>query len=128
LDVEELRGLLSASRGIEKVMGDVLRALYLFSGALWLPELVLELEGLNATLGDTAPSSDEVEDAVKRLARKGYVTLRPGIRATMSAEGQRTVLVSIVRDSDLLKEVSMDPRVIRYRRIWEEVFREEGAT
>ncbi|MCD6340592.1 MAG: hypothetical protein J7L51_01390, partial [Desulfurococcales archaeon] len=104
----DLKELLSAREGMKKIMGDVLRVLYLFSGTLWLPELIVELSGFKETLGEgeDVPKRRKVEDAVNLLNMAGLVSIKPGIRATASSKGEKTILVSLVRKDEVLTELS----------------------
>ncbi len=118
MNVDEV---LRADSGLGKVMGDVLRTLYLCAGALWLPELLAELEGFKSTLGESPYTKEEVEKAVKELKAMGLVEVRPGIRATMEPQGEKTVLISLKRSAEVISSLSSDSRISHYRKIWEEV-------
>ena len=120
--IEDLRNVLSFNEGLGKVMGDVLRVLYLCMGSLWFPELIMELRGFRETLGEEAPSSDEVKRAVNELAKLGLIEMRRGIRATFYREGEETYLISVRRTPEILSELLRDERVRRYRDIWKQVF------
>jgi len=118
----DLKELLSAREGMKKIMGDVLRVLYLFSGTLWLPELIVELSGFKKTLGEgeDVPKRRKIEDAVNLLNMAGLVSIKPGIRATASSKGEKTILISLVRKDEVLTELSMDEKVRKYLQAWKE--------
>ena len=115
--------ILDATEGNEEIMGDILRTLYLFSGTLWLPELIAEMDGFKRTLQEAGVNEEAVKTALKTLSDMGFVTLKPGIRATFSRHGEETVLVSLVRDPQVLEALSRDRKVVEYRRIWREATR-----
>ena len=106
-----LSKVLEAEEGIEKVMGDVLRTLFLFSGALWMPELIGEYEGFVRTLGEEPVGREVLKEAV-------LVDVKPGIRATHFSGGEKTVLISLKRSPEVLAALSTDSRVMRYRSEW----------
>ena len=118
----DLKELLSAREGMKEIMGDVLRVLYLFSGTLWLPELIVELSGFKETLGEggSIPKRSKIEDAVNLLNMAGLVNVKPGIRATASSKGEKTLLISLVRKDEVLAELSMDEKVRKYMQAWKE--------
>ena len=113
-----LSKVLEAEEGLEKVMGDVLRTLFLFSGALWMPELIGEYEGFVRTLGEEPVGKDVLEEAVGKLKDAGLVDVKPGIRATHISGGEKTVLISLKRSPEVLAALSTDSRVMRYRSEW----------
>ena len=115
-----LKEILTARGGLKEIMGDVLRVLYLFSGTLWLPELITELTGFKRTLGEEAdiPKRKKVEDAVNLLNMTGLVSVRPGIRATASSKGEKTFLISLVRKDEVLAHLSSDEKVRKYHQAW----------
>ncbi|MCD6084153.1 MAG: hypothetical protein J7J20_01280 [Desulfurococcales archaeon] len=116
----DLKEVLTARSGLKEVMGDVLRVLYLFSGTLWLPELITELSGFKRTLGEEGgiPKKNKVEDAVNLLNMAGLVSVRPGIRATASSRGEKTLLISLTRRDDVLSHLSSDEKVRKYHQAW----------
>ncbi len=113
-----LSKVLEAEEGIEKVMGDVLRTLFLFSGALWMPELIGEYEGFVRTLGEEPVGREVLKEAVGKLKDAGLVDVKPGIRATHFSGGEKTVLISLKRSPEVLAALSTDSRVMRYRSEW----------
>lgn len=110
--------LLKATEGLESVMADVLRVLYVCMGSLWLSELMSEYRVFVEALGETPASEDEVKKAVNRLGEIGLVSVREGIRATMSREGERTYLVSLKLDSQQLALLRNDSKISKYRDLW----------
>ncbi len=124
----DLKELLSARGGMKEIMGDVLRVLYLFSGTLWLPELIVELSGFKETLGEGGdiPKRKKIEDAVNILNMAGLVSIKPGIRATASSKGEKTILISLTRKDEVLAELSMDEKVRKYLQAWREALGNRG--
>ncbi len=120
-----LNDILSSDKGLGKVMGDILRVLYLCLGSLWLPELMMELRGFRETLGEEAPNIEEVSKALDELHKMGFIERRRGIRATFDREGEETFLISIKRSPEILSALLRDRRVVRYREIWRQVFGQE---
>lgn len=117
----DIRDILSARGGMKEVLGDVLRVLYLFSGTLWLPELISELSGFKETLKEESLiPTKKIEDAVNILNVAGLVSIRPGIRATVSGKGEKTILISLVRNDEVLKALSQDEKVLKYMQAWKE--------
>lgn len=110
--------ILEAEEGEKKVMGDVLRTLYLFAGTLWFPELYSEYVGFVRTLGEEPVDTKVLERAVKQLSESGLVDVRPGIRATASPEGEETYLVSLQKSALLRQKLSADNRVRKYMNEW----------
>lgn len=113
-----LSKVLEAEEGIEKVMGDILRTLFLFSGALWMPELIGEYEGFVRTLGEEPVAKEVLEEALGKLKDAGLVDVKPGIRATHLSGGEKTVLISLKRSPEVLATLSTDSRVMMYRSEW----------
>ncbi len=118
----ELVRILSAREGIEEVMGDVVRVLHLSLGSLWLPEVIMELRGFKETLQEEMPKEDIIEEAVRRLSELGIVTLEEGVRASLSGRNERTYLVRLRRDPELVKALAGDEKIAKYRDIWRRVF------
>ncbi|MEM0085754.1 MAG: hypothetical protein QXZ48_06325 [Zestosphaera sp.] len=110
--------LLKATEGLESVMADVLRVLYVCMGSLWLSELMSEYRVFVEALGGAPASEDEVKRAVSKLGEIGLVSVREGIRATMSREGERTYLVSLKLSSQQLAMLRNDSKVSKYRDLW----------
>lgn len=115
--------ILDAKEGNKEIMGDILRTLYLFSGTLWLPELIAEMDGFKRTLQEATVNEEAVKKALQLLSGMGFVALKPGIRATFSRHGEETVLIALVRDPQILDALSRDRKVVEYRRIWREATR-----
>ncbi len=105
-----------------KVLGDVLRTLYLFSGTLWLPELYNEYVGFVRTLNEEPESYEEIKSAVEELGRMGLVRVTEGVRGTAKPEGEKTLLISLKDDRDLRSALSMDSRVNAYISEWRKYF------
>ncbi len=119
MDIERL---LNASEGKEKIMGDVLRTLYLFSGTLWLPELYNEYVGFVRTLGEEPVDFEDVKEAVEVLREVNLVTATEGIRGTSKPEGERTLLISLSKDLELRSRLGRDRRVLAYLGEWKKYF------
>ena len=118
----ELVRILSAREGIEEVMGDVIRVLHLSLGSLWLPEIFMELRGFKETLQESVPKEEVIEEAVRRLGELGIVTLEEGVRASLSGRNERTYLVRLKRNPELIKALASDEKIAKYRDIWRRVF------
>lgn len=110
--------LLKANEGLESVMADVLRVLYVCMGSLWLSELMSEYRAFVEALGEKPASEDEVKRAVDRLGEIGLVSVREGIRATMSREGERTYLISLKLSNQQLTLLRNDSKISKYRDLW----------
>jgi len=116
--------ILSASTGLSKVMGDVLRILILFAGSLWLWEIYLELKGFRATLSEESPTLGDVVRAVNRLSKEGFVTTEKRIRASLRGEGFEDLLVSLNLNFEERTKLLMDDRVRRYQLARQRAFSE----
>lgn len=110
--------ILKATEGLESVMADVLRVLYVCMGSLWLSELMSEYKVFVEALGGTPASEDEVRKAIDKLSEIGLVSVREGIRATMSREGEKTYLVSLKLSSRQLSLLRSDSKISMYRDLW----------
>ncbi len=110
--------LLKSTEGLESVMADVLRVLYVCMGSLWLSELMSEYRVFVEALGGTPASEDDVRKAIDRLSEMGLVSVREGIRATMSQEGEKTYLVSLKLSSQQLSLLRNDLKISKYRDLW----------
>jgi len=117
-----IRKFLSAAGGKEKIAGDVLRTLYLFSGALWLPELYAEYAGFVRTLGEEPVPQSMIDEAVKALKNAGLIEVAEGIRGTSRPEGERTYLISLRLDPVSRNFLSTDSRVSAYLGEWRKYF------
>jgi hypothetical protein len=118
----EIERLLKASEGKEKIMGDVLRTLYLFSGTLWLPELYNEYVGFARTLGEEPVEFEDVREAVASLRELNLVVATEGIRGTSKPEGERTLLISLSKSPELRSMLGGDSRVLAYIEEWRKYF------
>jgi len=118
----ELVRILSAREGIEEVMGDVIRVLHLSLGSLWLPEIFMELRGFKETLQESIPKEEVIEEAIRRLGELGIVTLEEGVRASLSGRNERTYLVRLKRNPELIKVLASDEKIAKYRDVWKRVF------
>ena len=110
--------LLKATEGLESIMSDILRVLYLCMGSLWLSELISEYRVFVEALGGTPASEDEIKKAIEKLSEIGLVSVREGIRATMSREGEKTYLISLKLSSQQLTLLRNDYKVSKYRDLW----------
>ncbi len=106
--------LLNAKEGLEKVMGDIMRVLYLYR-SLWLPEIKSEVESLVTTLGETPYSSREINEAIKQLISLGLVFVREGIKASLRDEGQQSILLTININDECVQHLLEDERLQRYQ-------------
>ena len=122
--INRLMNILSASTGLSKVMGDVLRILILFAGSLWLWEIYLELKGFRATLSEESPTLGDVVRAVNRLSKEGFVTTEKRIRASLRGEGFEDLLVSLNLNFEERTKLLMDDRVRRYQLARQRAFSE----
>jgi hypothetical protein len=110
--------LLKSTEGLESVMADVLRVLYVCMGSLWLSELMSEYRVFVEALGGTPASEDDVRKAIDKLSEMGLVSVREGIRATMSQEGEKTYLISLKLSSQQLSLLRNDLKISKYRDLW----------
>ena len=119
--MEGLSNILKADSGIEKVMGDIVRVLFICLGTLWLPELKMELSSFRRSLNEPEPKSEDVERAISMLKDMGLVSIRRGVRATLTGEGEETYLITLNLTSELISALNSDERIVKYRRIWRDV-------
>lgn len=106
--------VLNAKEGIEKVMGDILRVLYLYR-RLWLTEVYMEVEGMNYTLKDKVPEYDDIVNAARELWRSGFIQLDKGLRSSLSQNsGVEDYLVTLNDDSEILRALAIDRKLIEY--------------
>jgi len=113
-----LEELLKSDSGMNKVMGDVIRVLYLCMGALWLPELLDEYKVFTKALDDVPANDEVVMEAIDELSRLGIVNVREGIRATFTPEGEKTFLISLREESIKVDVLRNDERIRKYRDLW----------
>ncbi len=110
--------LLKSDLGLGKVMGDVIRVLYLCLGTLWLPELLDEYKVFVRSLDETPADDEVVMEAINELSKLGVVSVREGVRATSAPEGEKTFLISLKEGlikADILRN---DARIRKYRDLW----------
>jgi len=113
----DITAILDSEKGVEKIMGDILRVLYLYR-RLWLIEICMEIEGMNTTLKNEVPSYDDVVNAAKELEKTGLIKLEKRLRSSLShASGVEDYLVSLNEDPELLRALSIDDKLIEYMRI-----------
>ncbi|MEL9939527.1 MAG: hypothetical protein QW632_03985 [Ignisphaera sp.] len=113
----DINTILNSRKGIEKVMGDVLRVLRLYR-RLWLSEIHMEIEGMNSTLKEEVPSYNDVKRAVKELSNLGYVHVEKGIRGSLQhVHGIEDYLVTIVDDVKIVNALTNDKKLSEYMRI-----------
>ena len=110
--------VIKSKEGPDLLEADILRTLYLFSGTLWLPELYDEYVGFVRTLGEVPAEKKAVEKAIERLASKGLVQVRKGVRATASPKGEETFLISFANPLKAREILSADERVMKYLSEW----------
>ncbi len=113
---------LKAVEGREKIAGDILRTLFLFSGALWFPELYAEYIGFVRTLGEEPVSQSMIEEAVNALKEVGLVEVAEGIRGTSKPEGEKTYLISLRLNAGSRNLLSVDSRISTYLSEWRKYF------
>jgi len=58
------------------------------------------------------------KETLVRLSEMGLVSVREGIRATMSQEGERTYLISLKLSSQQLSLLRNDLKISKYRDLW----------
>ena len=115
--------ILSSKKGLEKVMGDVVRVLWLYK-RLWLSEIYGEINGMNSSLNEDVPSYKDVVNAVEELGKKGIIMIDKRIRGSLgSSRGVEDVLVSLIISDELMKEIANDEKLYRYHRLREELFK-----
>ena len=119
----DITTILSAKGGIEKTMGDVLRVLWLYK-RLWLTEVCMEIEGMNATLKENIPSYDDVRSAVKELSNKGYVQVEKSIRGSLlHVRGVEDYLVTLNENPEIVSALTEDKKLSEYIRIKYSMFK-----
>ncbi len=113
----DLKSILSAKQGLEKVMGDILRVLAIYR-RLWLSEVYSEIVGMNRTLGEEEPSMSDVIEAVKNLEHLGYVELKKSMRASFSSTSSvEDFLVSLQDPYRITPIIMSDEKLRRYNEI-----------
>ena len=107
-------------------MLDVLRALVVFGGALWMSELPGTISQLHVESPGYSVDRKTLESAVKELEREGVVSAEKAKRATERG-AEDDVLVKL-RDEKVRVELSGDPVISRYfsyfSESWERLRRE----
>ena len=120
---ERLDEILSASSGLEKLMGDILRVLTIFTGALWLWEIYQELKGFRFTLGEEPPTLGDVTRAINKLSNEGFILTEKRIRASLGGEGIEDVLITLNLSPRERIKLLMDKRVREYQSVRQRVFK-----
>ena len=118
----DLKTILSASKGLEKVMGDVLRVLGLYR-RLWLSEIYAEIRGMNASLNEESPRFSDVEKAVEELRKLGYIIVEQRTRASLSTtNGVKDLLVILNQKTEILQALANDRKLQEYNRLRYKLF------
>ncbi len=118
-----ISNILSSKEGLKKVMGDVVRVLWLYK-RLWLSEIYGEINGMNSSMNEGVPSYKDVVKAVEELGKKGVVIIDKRVRGSLgSSRGVEDVLVSLIISDELMKEIANDEKLYRYRKLREELFK-----
>jgi len=118
-----VKNILSSEKGLEKVMGDVIRVLWLYK-RLWLLEIYSEIGGMNSSLNEDTPSYKDVVKAVEELGKRGIVKVDKQIRSSLAtSKGVEDMLVTLVISEELMKEIANDQKLHKYLRLREELFR-----
>lgn len=113
----DIGSILSASTGLEKVMGDVLRVLGLYR-RLWLSEIYAEIRGMNSSLNEELPKFDDVERAVRELQKLGYVVVEQRTRASLSTMGSvEDLLVTLNQKLEILQALANDKKLQEYNQL-----------
>ena len=94
--MEELEKILKRNDAESTLILDVLRALTVFGGSLWLSELGDAISRVR--LGETGYVFDEkaVLKALKKLSSLGVVSLEEKVRASDKASGEKDFLIRLV--------------------------------
>ncbi|MCD6196021.1 MAG: hypothetical protein J7J82_04470 [Staphylothermus sp.] len=118
-----VKNILSSEKGLEKVMGDVIRVLWLYK-RLWLLEIYSEIGGMNSSLNEDTPSYKDVVKAVEELGKRGIVKVDKQIRSSLAtSKGVEDMLVTLIINEELMKEIAGDQKLHKYLRLREELFR-----
>ena len=118
----DIKNILSANTGLEKVMGDVLRVLGLYR-RLWLSEIYAEIRGMNASLNEELPRFSDVEKAVEELRKLGYIIVEQRTRASLSTtNGVKDLLVILNQKTEILQALANDRKLQEYNRLRYKLF------
>ena len=96
--MEKLEKIVRQNDAESMVMLDVLRALIVFGGSLWLSELRDAIQRVR--LGEVGYTLDEklLSRALKTLSSLNVVSLEKRVRASEKASGEKDVLVRLVSE------------------------------
>ncbi len=113
----DLKSILSAKQGLEKVMGDIIRVLAIYR-RLWLSEVYSEIVSMNRSLGEEEPSMTSVVEAAKNLENLGFIELKKGMRASFSSTSSvEDFLVSLRDPYKTIPIIMSDEKLRRYNEI-----------
>jgi hypothetical protein len=88
---------LEGEEGLARIKLDALRALVHYHGAIWLSELVQELQLKSAADGSPKPEEKLLKKGLQDLERDGVVRIKKAFRATLqSRDGVKDELISLV--------------------------------
>jgi len=113
----DIKDVLSANSGLEKVMGDVLRVLGLYR-RLWLSEIYAEIRGMNTSLNEETPKLSDVEKAVEKLQKLGYITVERRTRASLSSMGSiEDLLITLSQKPEIIQALANDKKLQEYNQL-----------
>ena len=113
----DIKDVLSADSGLEKVMGDVLRVLGLYR-RLWLSEIYAEIRGMNTSLNEETPKLGDVEKAVEKLQKLGYITIERKTRASLSSMGSvEDLLITLSQKLEIIQALANDKKLQEYNQL-----------
>jgi len=107
------------------LMGDIIRVLSLYFGQLWLSELILELKGFRASLGDNqAIDEDEFERAIDKLRTYNVINVEERLRSSLLSGSVPDKMVKLINLEEVYNAVKDDERYVKYIKLRESILEE----
>lgn len=111
----KLNEILASREGEELVMGDILRVLALFR-KLWSSEVKSEVTSLRLSLNEEPVSMEEIENAINRLRKLGFVKVEERYRTEPTGRSIKDTLISLSLREEEIIDIYLDERLREYQR------------